>query len=205
MITLIDYGVGNMGSVMNMLKKVGVPARVAAGEKDIADAQKIILPGVGAFDTCAGKLQASGWIPMLTEKVMKDKTPLLGVCVGMQLLFEGSEEGNLPGLGWIKGKVIRFREERMNQKLPIPHMGWAEVESLRPTHLLEEMHDHPRFYFVHSYHADPAHQEDILITAFHGYKFTAGINRGNIHGVQFHPEKSHKFGMKLFENFAKKS
>ena len=200
---IVDYGVGNLASIRNMLKKNGIESRISADEKEIAAAERLILPGVGAFDTCAEKLQASGLIPVLNNKALEEKIPILGVCVGHQLLFEGSEEGRLPGLGWIKGGVIRFRQDRMPPGYKIPHMGWTEVSPYKPSRLFDEMYEEPRFYFVHSYHADPVDKEDTLVQANYGYNFVAGVERGNIAGVQFHPEKSHKFGMKLLYNFVK--
>jgi len=204
MLTIVDYGVGNLASIKNMLKKAGVDAIISSEERDILDADKLILPGVGAFDTCVQKLQDSGLIEVLNKKVLEMKTPVLGVCVGLQLLTEGSEEGVLPGLGWIKGKVIRFRQDRMPEGLKIPHMGWSEVVLNKPSALFEDMPEEMRFYFVHSYHVSLEDPADALVTALYGYDFVAGVQRGNISGMQFHPEKSHKFGLKLLANFASK-
>ncbi|MBS1659708.1 MAG: imidazole glycerol phosphate synthase subunit HisH [Bacteroidetes bacterium] len=201
MIAIVDYGVGNLASIMNMLKKAGVDAIVTSDPVLIESAAKLILPGVGAFDTCAGKLQESGLLPLLNKKVLEDKTPVLGVCVGMQLLLEGSEEGELPGLGWIKGRVVKFRPEMLPAGYKIPHMGWTDVILSKPSRLFEGMYEEPRFYFVHSYYAQPVNPEDILVRADYGPPFTAGMENNNIMGVQFHPEKSHKFGMKLLSNF----
>ena len=203
MLVIVDYGVGNLASLKNLLKKIGEQAVISSEESVIAQAGKLILPGVGAFDTCAEKLRASGLIPLLNKKALEEKVPVLGVCVGHQLLLEGSEEGQLPGLGWIKGRVIRFRQDKMPSGYKIPHMGWTEVSVCKPSRLFDDMYDEPRFYFVHSYHADPADKTDTLLQANYGYDFVAGVERGNIAGVQFHPEKSHKFGMKLFNNFVK--
>jgi len=200
MLVIIDYGVGNLASIRNMLKKIGVESTISSDKEIIMKADKLILPGVGAFDTCAEKLQQSGLLEVLHEKVIGQKTPVLGVCVGMQLLTDGSEEGRLPGLGWINGKIIKFRKENLPPTLKIPHMGWSDVELCKPSRLFENM-ENPRFYFVHSYHAELSNKADALISAEYGYPFTAGIEHENILGVQFHPEKSHKFGMKLFENF----
>lgn len=203
MLTIVDYGVGNLASIRNMLKKNGIDSQISADEKVIGEAERLILPGVGAFDTCAEKLRESGLIPLLNRKALEEKIPVLGVCVGHQLLLEGSEEGRLPGLGWIKGRVIRFRQDKLPPGYKIPHMGWTEVSLCRQSPLFDEMYDEPRFYFVHSYHADPADKADALIQANYGYRFVAGVQHGNIAGVQFHPEKSHKFGMKLLNNFVK--
>lgn len=201
MLVIIDYGVGNLASIRNMLKKVGSDAIISSDEDTIRAADKLILPGVGAFDTCAEKLRESSLIPLLNSKVLEQKTPVIGVCVGMQLLMEGSEEGALPGLGWIKGRVVKFRQESLPAELKIPHMGWTDVIIRKSSRLFEDMFPEPRFYFVHSYFAQPAHTSDILAQAVYGASFTAAVEHENIAGVQFHPEKSHKFGMKLFENF----
>jgi len=203
MLVIVDYGVGNLASIRNMLKKIGVDALISDKAEDILRANKLILPGVGAFDTCAEKLQRSGLLEVLHQKVIQQKTPVLGVCVGMQLLTEGSEEGKLPGLGWIKGHIVKFKQEKLSQGLKIPHMGWTDVKLNKPSRLFTEMHDEPRFYFVHSYHPELSNTEDALVVADYGYSFVAGMEHDNIIGVQFHPEKSHKFGMKLLENFAK--
>jgi glutamine amidotransferase len=200
MITIVDYGVGNLASIKNMLKKVGVDALISSDAKDVGTAEKLILPGVGAFDTCAQKLKGSGLQDVLNTRAHQDKIPVLGICVGMQLLAEGSEEGKLPGLGWIKGRIVKFKKEQMPAELKIPHMGWSELTLNKPSRLFEGI-DEPRYYFVHSYHMQPDHPEDAVVSASYGYSFTAGVEHNNILGVQFHPEKSHKFGMKLFENF----
>ena len=202
MITIVDYGVGNLASLQNMLRKIGIPSIISSDDTAIRQASKIILPGVGAFDTCVQKLQGSGLLPGLNKRVLEDKIPVLGVCVGMQLLTENSEEGILPGLGWIKGKIVRFKEEKLPVGFKIPHMGWTEIAVSKPSKLLEGMYEEARFYFVHSYYAELNSSSDVLLEAKYGYIFTAGIERGNILGVQFHPEKSHKFGMKLLSNFA---
>lgn len=203
MLTIVDYGVGNLSSIKNMLKKTGNDALISSDPDIVSQADKLILPGVGAFDTCAEKLRESGLIGILNKKVLEEHTPVLGVCVGMQLLSEGSEEGELPGLGWIPGRVIKFRPERLPAGYKIPHMGWTEVTPAKPSRLLDNMYAEPRFYFVHSYHYDPSRQTDILLEGRYGYTFTAAVEHGNIIGVQFHPEKSHKFGMRLIENFVK--
>jgi len=203
MLTIVDYGVGNLASIRNMLKKNGIESQISSDENRIAAADLLILPGVGAFDTCAEKLRESGLIPLLNKKALEEKIPVLGVCVGHQLLFEGSEEGQLPGLGWIRGRVIRFRQDKMPAGYKVPHMGWTDVSVSKPSRLFDEMYEEPRFYFVHSYHADPVDKEDTLVQANYGYNFVAGVERDNIAGVQFHPEKSHKFGMKLLYNFVK--
>lgn len=201
MLTIVDYGVGNLASIKNILKKIGTESVITSDIKIIASAGKLILPGVGAFDTCVQKLKESGLKELLNKKALQEKTPLLGVCVGMQLLMEGSEEGNLPGLGWIKGTIVKFRTDDLPGGYKIPHMGWTEVELNRPSGLFKNMYEEPRFYFVHSYYPKPDDEQDIMLYARYGYRFAAGLEHENILGVQFHPEKSHKFGMKLLQNF----
>ena len=202
MLTIVDYGVGNLASMQNMLKKIGVPSKITSEKKDLEEADRLILPGVGAFDTCAEKLQQSGLIETLTYQVMTKQVPVLGVCVGMQLLLKGSEEGMLPGLGWIEGHNVKFRQDQLPERTKIPHMGWTDVVPRKVSGLLNGLEQESRFYFVHSYHALLTNEQDVLLHANYGYSFTAGLERGNIVGVQFHPEKSHKFGMKLLKNFA---
>jgi glutamine amidotransferase len=203
MLTIVDYGVGNLASIKNMLAKTGCDARISSDPREIENAEKLILPGVGAFDTCAEKLLQSGLIEILKKQVLERRVPVLGVCVGLQLLTKGSEEGILGGLGWIEGRVIKFRQELLPAGSKIPHMGWTEVILNKSSRLFEGMYENPRFYFVHSYYPAPELETDVLLYADYGYRFAAGIERGNILGVQFHPEKSHKFGMKLLDNFVK--
>lgn len=203
MIVVIDYGMGNLGSIMNMFKKIGAEAVLTSDPAEIEKAAKIVLPGVGAFDAGMKKLEDLGLIPVLNHKVIEDKTPTIGVCLGMQLLTNSSEEGNLPGLGWIDAKTVKFSfNAEKSIKNKIPHMGWNTVEIKKQHAIFENMYPEPRFYFVHSYHVRCNDRENILTETFHGYSFTSSITQGNITGVQFHPEKSHKFGMKLLNNFA---
>lgn len=203
MIVIVDYGVGNLASIRNMFKKIGAVAEISSDPGVIRAATRLILPGVGAFDTCAQKLADSGLLPVLNDQVLTQKKPVLGVCVGMQLLFEGSEEGVLPGLSWVSGRVVKFQPEQLPAGFKIPHMGWTDVQLKKPSRLFEPMHEEPRFYFVHSYYAAVTRPEDILVEADYGIRFTAAVEQENIMGVQFHPEKSHKFGMQLLANFAK--
>lgn len=203
MVTIVDYGVGNLASIRNILKKISVDVIISSDASVIEEAEKLILPGVGAFDTCAQKLQQSGLMELLNKKVLIEKTPVLGICVGMQLMMVGSEEGVLPGLDWIKGKNIKFRQDQLPTQLKIPHMGWTEVILNKPSRLFDNMYEEPRFYFVHSYHPATDSENDVLVYAQYGYRFVAGLEHENIIGVQFHPEKSHKFGMKLLDNFVK--
>lgn len=202
MIVIIDYGMGNLGSILNMLKKVDAPAAmISSSPKDIEEADKLILPGVGAFDTGMQRLRETGLIDLLNEKVLHGRTPTLGVCLGMQLITRGSEEGELPGLGWLDAETIRFRFDPKGSGLRIPHMGWNTVTALREDSLFKDMYAEPRFYFVHSFHVACRNPEDVLATTEYGYAFASAVQQDHLMGVQFHPEKSHKFGMKLYRNF----
>jgi glutamine amidotransferase len=203
MIAIVNYGVGNLGSILNMLKKVGnTDTLIASREEEIRAADKIILPGVGSFDAGMEKINGSGLLGALNEAVLKDRKPLLGICLGMQLLTKGSEEGRLQGIGWIDAYTQRFRFEGPNAALKVPHMGWNEVRPLRDSKLTEGIGQPARFYFVHSYYVRCAREEDALLSCHYGIDFTCAVQRGNIMGVQFHPEKSHKFGMQVLRNFA---
>lgn len=202
MVVVIDYGMGNLGSILNMMKKIGAPAVISSKISDIEKADKLILPGVGAFDNGMKNLSERGLIHVLNNKVIKDATPILGICLGMQLFAKRSEEGILDGLGWIDAETVRFRFEGDKTGLKIPHMGWNYLKIAREHHLFGDLGDNPRFYFVHSYHVVCNSSEDVLATTYYGYDFVSSINRGNIFGVQFHPEKSHKFGMRLLTNWA---
>lgn len=201
MIAILDYGVGNLGSILNMLKRIGVRANLTTDPAGISVADKVILPGVGNFDHCMVKLRESGFIPHLEEEVIKGEKPLLAICVGCQMLMERSEEGVQPGLGWLKGGVKRFDETILKQGLKIPHMGWTDVSPLGENPLLRSI-EAPRFYFVHSYHLDCEDPSDVTGEATYGYRFPASVQKRNLYGVQFHPEKSHRFGMRLLENFS---
>jgi glutamine amidotransferase len=201
MITIIDYGMGNLGSIANMLKKVGAKAVISSDIATIESADKLILPGVGAFDNGMTKLNELGLIPILNAKVKEAKTPMLGVCLGMQLLTRKSEEGKLPGLGWIEAETKRFRFDSHQSSLKVPHMGWNLINIKQPHPIFEEMYQEPRFYFVHSYYVACHNEQDVLAKTYYGYEFVSAVAKENIVGVQFHPEKSHKFGMKLLRNF----
>ena len=202
MIAIIDYGVGNLGSIRNMLKKAGAPSLITSDAEEIRRADKLILPGVGAFDYGMQQLNDSGLIPILNQRVLQDKVPILGICLGVQLFTRGSEEGKLPGLGWVDADTKRFDFEKMDRKdLKIPHMGWTDVYFTKDIPLFKEMYEAPRFYFVHTYHLLCDKQEEVLVKANYGYEFAAGIKKENIIGLQFHPEKSHKYGTLVFKNF----
>jgi len=202
MITIIDYGLGNLGSIVNMLKKIGVKSVIASEPEDIARAERIILPGVGHFDRAMERIGQNGLRKILERKALEEKVPFLGICLGMQLLTKSSEEGQLPGLGWIPAETIRFRFPE-DSPLKIPHMGWNVVERSTPSPLTENFQEETRFYFVHSFHARVEDERYSILKAVHGYPFDAAIQKGNLYGVQFHPEKSHRFGMQLLDNFAR--
>lgn len=200
MITIVDYGMGNLGSMLNMFKRIGVPARIESDPKAIRCAEKLVLPGVGAFDAAMQRINdLPGLRLALEDCALAQKVPVLGVCLGMQLLTRASEEGKLPGLGWISGAARRFPRQA---GLKVPHMGWNVALPNTTNRLTVKVGEEPRYYFVHSYcvHVDdPAHS---LMKTNYGIDFDSAIGCGNIFGVQFHPEKSHRFGMQILKNFA---
>lgn len=202
MVTIIDYNIGNLTSIQNMLIKIGYSeVRISKETADIQSASKLILPGVGHFDYGMQQLRSAPFFEALNRRVLTDKIPVLGICLGAQLLLDGSEEGEEKGLGWIAGKSKRFDISQLHEGLKIPHMGWGDIKPLKDSMLLKDLPEDPRFYFVHTYHMEctnPAHHS---IESVHGYPFIAGVENNNIFGVQFHPEKSHKYGMKLLKNF----
>jgi glutamine amidotransferase len=198
MIQIINYGLGNLGSVQNMLKRINVQSVIVKSPRDLMT-EKIILPGVGSFDTGMNNLLNDGWIEVLNEKVLREKVPTLGICLGMQLMTNRSEEGHLGGLGWIDGEVLKFPANQ----LKIPHMGWNIVKAVNgDASILRSEMDELRFYFVHSFYVKVNNPSDELGVTYYGDNFTSSFRRQNIYGVQFHPEKSHKFGMMLLKNFA---
>jgi glutamine amidotransferase len=201
MIVIINYGAGNLGSMLNMFKKIGQEAILGNTIEDIEKADKLILPGVGSFDAGMEKLNSSGLKEILNFKVLEKRTPILGICLGLQLMTNKSEEGVLDGLGWIDAETKKFRLD--SDKFKIPHMGWNEIKIEKQSMLFKGMEEQEnRFYFVHSYHLVCNAPADILVSTVYGYDFTCGVERNNILGVQFHPEKSHKFGMQLLRNFS---
>jgi imidazole glycerol-phosphate synthase subunit HisH len=203
MIAIINYGVGNLGSIQNMLKKVGYADNVITNDPDeINKADKLILPGVGAFDAGMQKIKESGLLDVLNHNALEVKKPVLGICLGMQLLGKGSEEGVLPGLGWIDSYTKRFQFSEEWAHLKIPHMGWNEVQPVKDHPLISNLPAPSRFYFVHSYYMKCANEADALLRCHYGIDFTCSVQYQNIMGVQFHAEKSHKFGMQLLKNFA---
>lgn len=203
-VTIIDYGVGNLGSIQNMLKKLGAQSEIASDANAVERATKIILPGVGAFDAGMTQLNQSGLRAPLDTAVLQRGVPVAGICLGMQLMTEGSEEGTLPGLGWVPARTIRFVPSP-NENMKIPHMGWSIVAKAKQSPALELLGDESRFYFVHSYHVNCNNRDDVLLTAQYGsVRFDAAFERKNILGFQFHPEKSHRFGMNLLKAFLDK-
>lgn len=200
MIAIIDYGVGNLGSIANMLNKIGVAFAITSRPEDIQKANKIILPGVGAFDFAMEKLNATSIPEVIKEKAIKG-IPILGICLGAQLLTEGSEEGKLKGIGLFNAHCIKFNGSQMNS-LKVPHMGWSEIDVKfsHPVMQFEGFEEAPRFYFAHSYHMVTSN-ESILCSAEYGYSFASILAKNSIVAAQFHPEKSHFFGMRFFKNF----
>lgn len=202
MIHVVDYGLGNVGAFLTLYKRLEIPAVAATSPTELAEADHIVLPGVGSFDHAMQSLNASGMREMLDRLVVERKVPVLGVCVGMQILGGRSDEGREAGLGWISGSIrdLAGRREGHNG-LPLPHMGWNDVQPQRHEALLAGIPD-PRFYFLHSFYFDNDDDADVAATVEYGARFTCMVNRGNIWGVQFHPEKSHRYGMALLKNFS---
>lgn len=200
MITIIDYGLGNLVSVKNMLKKLGAECLITDKISEIEKAKKMILPGVGAFDNGIKLIKQKGLLGILNKKATEEKIPILGICLGMQLLTKGSEEGVEKGLGWIDAQTIKFSFQ--DRALKIPHMGWSYI-GIKKENALIHKDDKHRFYFVHSYYVKCNDQNDVIATCNYGTEFTCMFNHGNIYGAQFHPEKSLKFGMELLSNFNK--
>lgn len=203
MIAVVDYGMGNVGSIINMLKKIGVPCILTSEIKDVENAEKLILPGVGSFDSGMQKLKKSGLIDTIKKHATSDGKPLLGICLGMQMLGRKSEEGNESGLNLIPFDNKRFDFDS-DTSLKIPHMGWDVTTTvINDDPLIKRLEPIQRYYFVHSYHAACDSKDNVLLKCEYGYSFAAAVKKDNIYGVQFHPEKSHKFGMALLENFAR--
>lgn len=201
MISVIDYGVCNLGSMINMLRKAGVQAQLVSSAQQLEQAAKIILPGVGAFDNGMAALAGRGLVDTLRRKVLQDRVPLLGVCLGMQMLGRASEEGGMAGLGLLEAQARRFRFAPGSGH-KVPHMGWNVLAARREHPLLDGLDARARFYFCHSYHLVCDDPGDVLAGASYGHDFSALVQRDNVFGAQFHPEKSHRFGMRLLLNFA---
>ena len=202
MIAIVHYGCGNVQAIANIYKRLNVPATLATNAEDLRGADRIILPGVGAFDWAMKRLVDSGMRDQLERSAMVEKKPILGICVGMQMMAQGSEEGTLPGLAWVEGVVKRFDVSTFADETHLPHMGWNDVQPREAVRLFADLGAGARFYFLHSYYFLPARQEQVLAaTDYHGI-FASSVGAGNVHGVQFHPEKSHQWGVKLLKNFA---
>lgn len=202
MICIVDYGVGNVQAFLNLLKRLGVAAHRANKPEALSDAKRLILPGVGHFDHAMQKLNDSGMRPKLEELVLGGEVPVMGICVGMQMLSKGSDEGALPGLNWVPGRVRALASQSKCSDLPMPHMGWNELRPHAQSKLFSRgFVEPPQFYFLHSYFFDAEDRQDVAATANYGLDFDAVVSRGHIHGVQCHPEKSHHWGEQLLKNF----
>jgi glutamine amidotransferase len=201
MIGIIDYGLGNVRAFANVYKNLNLPAIIVKHPRELINVSKVILPGVGAFDYAMHKLDQSGMRQVLDEIVLQRHVPVLGICVGMQMLACSSEEGSLPGLGWIDGEVKKFNSS-LSHSIRLPHMGWNNIKPLKLNGLLQGLDSDARFYFLHSYFFQSHKNEDIIAVTDYGGEFACAVNFGNIFGVQFHPEKSHQWGIRLLENFA---
>lgn len=202
MIRIVDYGVGNIQAFVTMFKRLGLPAQRACVPTDLADATRLILPGVGAFDHAMQMLNQSGMREPLEAMVLGQQVPVLGVCVGMQMLATGSDEGMLPGLNWVTGRVRAFANMPGAAQLPMPHMGWNDLQVKPGAKLFAGFEPQPRFYFLHSYYFACDDPTQVVATAGYGRQFDCVVSKGHIHGVQCHPEKSHHFGAQLLKNFA---
>ncbi len=202
MIAIINYGVGNIRAFVNIYNKLNIPIKIAEKASDLDNVDKLILPGVGAFDHAMEKLNASGMRERVDELVLEKKFPVVGICVGMQMLAKCSDEGLSPGLGWIDADVKKFDVNKIQYKTHLPHMGWNDIYGINDNPLLKGLQENAKFYFLHSYYFHCNNDSDIIATADYGIKFTSAANHGNIYGVQFHPEKSHQFGIQLLNNFA---
>ena len=202
MIAIINYGLGNLSSIQNMCKRLGIDAVITNDEEILNKASKLILPGVGHFKKGMVNLHSSGLKTLLDKMVLEDKKPILGICLGAQLMTKHSEEGDVDGLGWVDAVTVKFDENKINNH-KIPHMGWTDIMTVDENPLWKNLPDEPRFYFVHTYHFQFQEQDEISAMADYSYPFACAFHKRNIYGTQFHPEKSHKFGMKVLENFSK--
>jgi len=201
MIVIVDFGIGNLHSILHKLQKIGMRAVVSSQASDIEKAEKLILPGVGAFAAGMQNLRDYGLIPILNHKVMVDKTPILGICLGMQLFAKSSSEGNAAGLGWLEASVKRFDFNNLAPSPRIPHVGWNTIQPQKVSLLFESVETEQKFYFTHSYHLVSECNDIILSTTQYGYPFISAVHQQNIYGVQFHPEKSHRRGLVIYKNF----
>ncbi|MDN5125913.1 imidazole glycerol phosphate synthase subunit HisH [Aliarcobacter butzleri] len=200
MIGIIDYGVGNIKAFANIYKNLNIPFKIVKDISEFENITKLILPGVGSFDHAMISLQNSGMREKLDELVLEKKIPVIGICVGMQMLAKSSEEGTLNGLGWIDGIVKKFDKSKI-KNTPLPHMGWNNLKIEKKNKIFDNLEENPRYYFLHSYYFECENKEDVIATATYGEKFDCMINHKNIYGIQCHPEKSHHNGMQLLKNF----
>lgn len=201
MIGIVDYGLGNVRAFDNIYRNLGIPARPVRTADELSACDRLILPGVGAFDWAMSRLEQSGMLDALNTRVLEDKVPVFGVCVGMQMMAAGSEEGSLPGLGWLPGRVQRFEDSWFNHATHLPHMGWNDVEPAADEPLFAGI-EAPQFYFLHSYYLATGDESIIIGRTHYGTGFASAVRRGHICATQFHPEKSHHWGVALLRNFA---
>jgi imidazole glycerol-phosphate synthase subunit HisH len=203
MITIIDYGVGNINAIHTVYRNLNIPITVASKPSDLVNSEKLILPGVGTFDFAMEKLNRSGLRDKLNKLVTENDVPILGICVGMQMMTERSEEGQMDGLGWVKGDVLHFKHIKpKGKKMDVPHVGWNNIIPKRENPILAGLDNNSYFYFLHSYYCEAHDDTNVVSTTKYGNYFTSTINDGNLFGVQFHPEKSHQFGIQLLKNFS---
>lgn len=202
MITIIDYGSGNISAIANIYERLNIQYKVARTPEELKGADKLFLPGVGAFDETMLLLIKKGFKEVMDEEVLMNKVPIFGICVGMQVLGNSSDEGDLPGLGYINGEVRKFNEALINDKPKLPHMGWNTIQEKNSTSLLTGIDPEYGFYFLHSYYFDCLNISDVVATTQYGQEFASVICKSNVYGVQFHPEKSHSNGVNLLKNFA---
>lgn len=204
MVGIIDYGVGNISAFRNIYKQLNIPVKIVSKEADLTDVEKIVLPGVGHFDYAMTRFKDSGMVEKINQMVIHEKTPVIGICVGMQMMAKRSDEGVLAGLGWIDAEVKKFDSSLTvgRTKLPLPHMGWNDIRPERTTPILTGLENDAQFYFLHSYYFVCNDENDKIASTNYGADFTCAANHSNVYGVQFHPEKSHKYGIQLLKNFA---
>ena len=202
MITLIDYGVGNIFAFQNVYKRLNIPTKIAKRKEDLANAEKLILPGVGSFDYAMAQLNASGMREKLDELVLDKKVPVIGICVGMQIMGNRSDEGKLEGLKWINSEILKFDENLIQQRTKLPHMGWNDVDPINNHPLFIGLEKEAIFYFLHSFYFKCKNETESIAVSNYGISFSSAVHRENIYGIQFHPEKSHQYGEKLLHNFA---
>ena len=202
MITLIDYGVGNIFAFQNVYKRLNIPTKIAKKKEDLDNAEKLILPGVGSFDYAMAQLNASGMREKLDELVLEKKVPVIGICVGMQMMGNRSDEGKLEGLKWIDSEILKFDESLIQQRTKLPHMGWNDVSPINTHPLFIGLEKEAIFYFLHSFYFRCKNEAESIAVSNYGISFSSAVHRENIYGIQFHPEKSHQYGEKLLHNFA---